>query len=124
MTARVAPAALRGLPAAERKYNWKGAVVRALKNDAGLDESAIPKKALKTIGTWTDTTQTYTKANIGKDVVYVHVDDMLARDNFDEGFIAANKNGVVVASGSLNQDDHGTLLAGTVKFDKKPSGLR
>jgi hypothetical protein len=124
MSTRIAPAAARGLPAAERNYDFKGAVVRALKNDTGLDESAIPKAALRRIGSWTDTTQTYTSANIGKDKVYVHVDDELAEDGFEEGFIAANKNGVVVASGSLNQDDHGNLLPNTVRFDKKPQGMR
>jgi hypothetical protein len=111
------------LPAAEKTFDWKGAVLRALKNDQGLDVSAIPKKVLNKIGDWTDTTQTYSKAFIGKDAVYVHVDDMLANHNRDEGFIAANAAGVVVASGSINQDSKGNYVLSSAIFDKKPTGM-
>ena len=111
------------LPAAEKKYDWKGAVVRALVHDQGLDVSAVPAKALKKIGDWTDTTMTYSKAFIGKDAVYVHVDDMLAATNMDEGFIAATAAGVVVASGSFKTDDKGNFIPASIRFAKKPSGL-
>ena len=103
-----------------RDYNYQGAVLRALTQGKGakeLDESEVPKKALREIGTWTDTTQSYVEAPIGKDNVFVHVDDMLAGNNMDEGFIAANSTGHVVASGSFKTNDNGDILKSSITFD-------
>ena len=102
------------------EYNFEGAVRRALTRGTELDSTEVPAKVLKKIGDWTDTTQSYRAAPIGKDKVFVHVDDMLAGKNMDEGFIAADLTGHVVASGSFNQDGHGNILADTIKFDALP----
>ena len=109
------------LPSREKSYDWKGAVVRALVDDQGLDSGDVPKRALSKIGDWTDTTYTYSKAFIGHETVYVHVDDMLARTDMDEGFIAATAAGKVVASGSFNTDAKGNVVPSSIRFDRKPS---
>jgi hypothetical protein len=115
--------AARPHPLSEEKYDWKGAVVRALINDQNLDTDSVPKRALSKIGSGTDTTYTYTKAFIGHDAVFVHADDMMARTGMSEGFIAATAAGKVVASGSFNTDVSGKFIPSSIRFDRKPTGL-
>jgi hypothetical protein len=98
-------------------YDYAGAVERAIKGDS-IDSTDVPAAALKKIGDWTDTTWGYFKAFVGKDTLFVHVDDELADDNMDEGFIAANSTGHVVAQGSFKTDDQGNFVPGSIKLDK------
>jgi hypothetical protein len=98
-------------------YNYAGAVERAIKGDS-IDSTDVPAAALKKIGDWTDTTWGYFKAFVGKDTLFVHVDDELAADGKMEGFLAANSTGHIVAQGSFDTDDQGNYVPGSIQLDK------
>jgi hypothetical protein len=97
------------------------AIAGAIIHGDQLDDSAIPAKALKLIGSWTDTTFGYFKARVGRSTLYVHADDMLGDKGRDEGFIAATAGGKLAASGQFSTDDNGNAKSGSFLFDKKPS---